>query len=105
MRGPQPVGALRRYVVKDKPTEMIAIMWSLFWRATVLMPLYLAFSTVMIAIALARFFLPVLICVYALGGLWNEAGVFTGIWLISIFAWRIECIRSLIESSTVFSLM
>ena len=73
-------------------------MWSLMWRATIFMPIFLVFTTVMITVVLVQFLLPLLIGLCAWFGLWTDAGIYFGIWLLSVFLWRNQRLRALMES-------
>lgn len=84
--------------MKNDTMEILATMWNLLWRSTLLMPIFIVFMAIMIGAGLAQFVLPFFAGLCAWFGLWVEAGLYTGFWILSVLLWRIDRLRSLMES-------
>jgi len=63
--------------VESEPKEITSTVWILLWQSIVLMPFFLLTSSLIIAVGLARFIIPILIIISVGYGLWLEAGAYT----------------------------
>ena len=80
-----------------KTATPILICWSMIWRATILAPLCFFFQVIVVASWIARFFLPVLICIAAFFEDWMFLAVYLFAWILSIALWRWQTFRNMME--------
>jgi hypothetical protein len=79
-------------------TEPARIAWALIWRATLLAPAAVIFTSFYIGSWIARFCLPILILISMWAQDWLSAAVYGVPWLFCMALWQWKRYRSLWEA-------